>query len=142
MTELSEHEMVLAEEELVALVQSLRAIRNEVRWKPGKDNSHLAKRQRMKHLSVSSSLADYEQIIYDTVRNGQNIVYSYEFSGTYYYAVRGFVSDHEWLVLFGQGGVMETAFPPENMDEYLERRGFTLLGSVEEVLQWTKEVNT
>lgn len=142
MTELSEHEMVLAEEELVALVQSLRAIRNEVRWKPGKDISHLAKRQRMKHLSVSSSLADYEQIIYDTVRNGQNIVYSYEFSGTYYYAVRGFVSDHEWLVLFGQGGVMETAFPPENMDEYLERRGFTLLGSVMEVLQWTKEVNT
>ncbi len=44
--------------------------------------------------------------------------------------------------IFGRGGVMETAFPPENMDEYLTTRGFVLLGRVEEVLRWTKEAHT
>ena len=52
----------------------------------------------------------------------------------------------EWisnrLGIFGRGGVMETAFPPENMDEYLTTRGFVLLGRVEEVLRWTKEART
>ncbi len=134
MTELPDHAMILAEDERVAFVQALQAIRNMVRWKPGKDIIHLKKRQHMKHLPVSATLDDYEQIIYDIVKNGQNIVYLYDFSGTYYYAVRGFGAENEWLVLFGRGGVMETAFPPENMDEYLEGRGFILLGHVEEVL--------
>jgi len=141
MTELSENETVLGQEERVDLVQALRAIRNKVRWKPGKDITHLAKRQRMKHLSVSTSLADYEQIIYDIVSNGQSIVYIYEFNGTYYYAVRGFGGENEWLVIFGKDGILETSFPPENMDEYLERRGFVFLCSVAEVLKWTKEAD-
>ena len=34
---------------------------------------------------------------------------------------------------------METAFPPEDMDEYLERRGFILLGHIEEIFKWTRE---
>lgn len=142
MTELAEHEKVLSDEEQATLVDALRAIRSKVYWKPGKDVVHLQKRQSMKHLSVSASLSDYEQMIFDIVRNGQNIVYLYDFSGMYYYAVRGFWTDNEWLVLFGGGGIMETAFPPENMDEYLESRGFVLLGRVEEVLEWTREVNT
>ena len=44
----------------------------------------------------------------------------------------------EWLVIFGAGGVMETAFPPGNIDDYLEHRGFVPLGRIEEVLKWTK----
>ena len=42
------------------------------------------------------------------------------------------------LVIFGTGGVMETAFPPENIDHYLEHRGFVPLGRIEEVLKWTE----
>jgi len=34
---------------------------------------------------------------------------------------------------------METAFPPQNIDEYLERRGFIFLGRVKAILQWTKK---
>ena len=41
---------------------------------------------------------------------------------------------------FGAGGLMETAFPPENIDDYLVRRGFIFLGYIEEVLKWTKKV--
>ncbi len=76
------------------------------------------------------------------MRNGSSIVYLYDFSGTHYYAVRGFSKDNdEWLVIFGQNGVIETAFPPEIPDNYLERRGFVHIARVEEVLEWTKKAN-
>ena len=142
MTELGEHKKMLSADEQATLVEALMAIRSKVCWKPGKDFVHHQKRQSMGHLPASCSLAGYEEQIYDIVRNGQNIVYLYDFSGIYFYAVRGFKADNEWLVIFGRGGVMETAFPPENMDEYLTTRGFVLLGRVEEVLRWTKEAHT
>ena len=66
-----------------------------------------------------------------------NALYLYDFKGSHYYAVRGFAQDREWLVIFGQGGVLETAFPPEETDDYLERRGFIFLGRIGEVLEWT-----
>lgn len=34
--------------------------------------------------------------------------------------------------MFGVGGIMETAFPPEDMDAYLAKRKFVRLGSVKE----------
>lgn len=47
--------------------------------------------------------------------------------------------DVEWLVIFGSGGVMETAFPPRDIDDYLYRRGFVRVGIIEEVLKWTRK---
>lgn len=142
MTELGEHKEMLSTEEQATVVEALRAIRSKVCWKPGKDVVHHQKRQKMGHLSALCSLAGYEDQIYDIVRNGQNIVYLYDFRGIYFYAVRGFKAENEWLVIFGRDGVMETAFPPENMDEYLATRGFVVLGRVEEVLRWTKEADS
>jgi len=133
MDKIVEPEKILSDEECVTLVDALRAICNKVCWKPGKDIAHLKKRRHMKHLS--GTLADYEQVIYNIVRNIQNIVYLYDFMGTHYYAVRGFAANNEWLVIFGR-------FPPQNIDEYLERRGFIFLGRVKEILQWTKKANT
>ena len=52
--------------------------------------------------------------------------------------MRGLSHNREWLVIFGKGGIMETAFPPEDADDYAERRGFVLLGPVEEVLMWAE----
>ncbi|MEW6186306.1 MAG: hypothetical protein AB1585_11265 [Thermodesulfobacteriota bacterium] len=72
------------------------------------------------------------------VKTKNNALYLYEVMGNHYYAVRGFAQDKEWLVIFGQGGVMETAFPPEEIDDYLERRGFIFLGKLGEVLKWTE----
>ena len=139
---MAEHEEVLSDDERVTLVDSLRAIRSKVCWKLGKDVVHLQKRQSMRHLPASFSLAGYEELIHDIVNNEHNVVYLYDFSGIYFYAVRGFRADNEWLIIFGRGGVMETAFPPDNMDEYLATRGFVLLGRVEEVLKWTREAHT
>lgn len=129
---------ILSLNEQLRLVKALQEIQKSVHWKPGKDLVHLRKRQRMKQLPPSASIIDYEQLIFDIVRNGNNIVYLYDFSGTHFYAVRGFSRDNEWLVIFGRGGVIETAFPPENMDEYLVRRGFVLLDRIGEVLKWTR----
>ncbi len=140
MDEIVELGKVLSDEERVALVDALRAISNKIRWKPGKDIVHLKKRCRMKHMS--GTLADYEQIIYNILRNEKNVVYLYDFMGTHYYVVRGFTTRNEWLVIFGRDGLMETAFPPQNIDEYLEHRGFVFLGRIEEILQWIEKANT
>jgi len=125
-------------EERAKLLNSLHCIRKTVQWKPGKDILHLKKRQRMNHLPLSASLLDYHKVISALIENELNIIYLYEFRGIYYYAVRGFIHEKEWLVIFGANGVMETAFPPENIDHYLERRGFVPLGRTKEVLKWTE----
>lgn len=130
-------ENVLTFTERLRLVTALRSIQVKVRWKPGKEVAHLSKRQTMGHLPGSASLADYEATILGLVREPQNAVYLYEFGNDQYYAVRGTSGDREWLVIFGPDGLMGTAFPPEEVDEYLERRGFILLAGVEEVLKWT-----
>ena len=131
------HEILPAEER-AKLLDALHGIRKAVQWKPGKDIFHLKKRQKMKHMTLSASLLDYHEVISALVGNERNIIYLYEFRGTHYYAVRGFMHGKEWLVIFGASSVMETSFPPKNIDHYLEHRGFVPLGRIEEVLKWTE----
>ena len=130
---------LLSHGEKLRIVEALETIRKQVSWKPSKNVEHLNKRKRMRHLATSASMQDYDRIILDIVKDIRNVIYLYEFRGVHYYAVRGYFADREWLILFGAGGLMETAFPPQDMDEYLERRGFVLLGRIEEVLGWTQE---
>jgi len=127
----------ISSEEQKQLIEALNSICQSIQWKTGKESVHLKKRQRMGHLSSSASLHDYEKIISGLVTDNNNILYLYEFRGSYYYAVRGFDGETEWLVIFGPDGIMETAFPPENMDEYLNKRGFLFMGKIKEVLKWT-----
>lgn len=126
--------------EYARLQFALRKAREKVRWKPGKGAAHLKKRQRMKHLHASSSLSDYEHVILDIVKDSNNCLYLYDSKGIHYYAVRGYTDKREWLVIFGNSGIMETAFPPENMDEYLRGRGFLFIGRIDEVLRWSTPV--
>ena len=128
---------IFSNNERSTLLNALQVIRKGVQWKTGKDVVHLKKRQRLSHIPPSASLLDYDTIIFDLVKNDENILYLYEFIGNHYYAVRGFVQETEWLVIFGAGGVMETAFPPEKMGDYLQNRGFVLIGQIKEVLKWT-----
>jgi len=131
---------ILTSDQKTKFLDAFYIIRNSVQWKPGKDISHLEKRKRMRHLALTASLRDYHDVISTLVRNDQNIVYLYEFENTYYYAVRGFFQGNEWLVIFGNDGIIETAFPPEDIDHYLTNRGFVLLDRISEVLKWTKLV--
>ena len=118
------------------LVGSVQSIRQKILWKKGKKHAHLIKRRKMGHISTTASLDDYEMIISQLV-HGNNVLYLYEFGEKHFYAVRGFFESKEWLVIFGSGGLMETAFPPDDMDDYLYRRGFVLIGPLEEILTWT-----
>ncbi len=126
---------VFSAEEKEDLVEAIKAIRKSILWKEGKGQAHLEKRRKMGHISQSASLEDYGRIIAQLVR-GNNVLYLYEFSGRTFYAVRGFFNGKEWLVIYGAGGLMETAFPPDDMDDYLYRRGFVLIGPIKEVLTW------
>lgn len=136
---LSDKHSMLSNNELKDLLETLEPLRNNVQSKEGKDVSHLNKRIKLEHLPSSASLSDYEMLIFDLVRNGENVLYSYEYTNNMYYGVRGFAKGqvNEWLVIFGVGGILETAFPPKNIDEYLENRGFVLFGRIKEVLKWT-----
>jgi hypothetical protein len=127
---------ILSPAELERLIDALKRLREKVRWKPGKDIAHLNKRLRMGHLAPHATLEEYIGIISELVHNGQNIVYLYEVGENHDYAVSGFIHDRIWLVIFGSQGLMETAFPPVDMEDYAERRGFVLLGQIEEVMRW------
>ena len=127
---------ILLSAELERLIDALKGLREKVQWKPGKDIAHLNKRRRMGHLAQDATLAEYVKIVAELVHNGQNVLYLYEVREKHYYAVSGIIYDRIWLVIFGLQGLMETAFPPMDIEDYAERRGFVLLGQIEEVMRW------
>jgi hypothetical protein len=131
-----ERKIVLSSAEIKRLIDAVNSLRKGVQWKPGKDIVHLNKRRRMGHLDLNATLEDYAKIVFDLVRDGQNVIYLYEVVKRHYYAVTGVVHNRPWIVIFGDKGLMETAFPPIDMENYLERRGFALLGRIDEVLRW------
>lgn len=131
-----ERKKILSSAELERLIDAVKGLREKVQWKPGKDIVHLNKRRRMGHLDLNATLTEYVDIIFDLVRNGKNVIYLYEVRKVQYYAISGVINGRTWLVIFGANGLMETAFPPINLEDYSERRGFVLLGQVDEVLQW------
>jgi len=73
-------------------------------------------------------------LIQALVQEAEHQVYLYRFASERYYAVRGMVGRTEWLVISTKEGVVETAFPPDAMDDYLSKRGFVLMSTIREVL--------
>lgn len=135
----TERNRLLGKSDLCTLKEALVSLGKEVQWKKKKAIAHLEKRRSMGHLPASASLAYYERIITEVVSQNDNALYIYEFGSRRYYVVRGFFGEQEWLVIFGADGTMETAFPPEDTDDYINKRGFLLIGLVKEVFQWTVE---
>ena len=113
---------------------TLRALRQHVRWKPGKDTSHLDKRKLLGHLSAEATIEDYNGIISALLNAEEHSVYLYAFGAERYYAVSGSVGGKDWLVIATKAGIVETAFPPYALEEYLRKRGFVFLGTMQEVL--------
>lgn len=125
----------IPKEYLLEASSALGALRKKLRWKSGKDIQHLEKRKAMGHLPEHSLLEDYNTLIYELIEDDDNIVYLYEFGVKRYYAVRGKVHKVDWIVIFSKDGIMETAFPPRGIDDYIEKRGFKLVGKIREVLR-------
>lgn len=112
---------------------SLGLLRQHLQWKPGKEFPHLEKRKRMGHLAADVSLQEYNGLIQGLVKEAGNLVYLYRFGAERYYAVRGDIDGQEWLLIVTKAGVIETAFPPDAMERYLQRRGFIAMGTIREV---------
>ncbi|WP_423223729.1 hypothetical protein [Candidatus Amarolinea aalborgensis] len=109
-------------------------LQTQITWKPGKAVEHVRTRIRYGHLPSNATLADYETIIGAIVQDVGAQVYVYHWRQNIYPTVAGAFQGQTWLVMFGPGGVMETAFPPEDADQYLSDRRFQYLGVLGELL--------
>jgi len=87
----------------------------------------------MGHLADEAMLDDYNALITSVLSQRDSVVYHYPFGLKDYYAVSGRVAGPVWLVIFGTDAAMETAFPPDNFDDYVQKRGFVPLGRIEEI---------
>lgn len=120
---------------ILEAASGINVIRKEVRWKPKKDKEHLEKRKARGHLSEDTSLKDYNSLINGLALNDENDVYLYKFVLDKYYVIRGKIGNLEWVVIFSKDGVVETAFPPDDIKSYIKKRGFIYIGKVGEILR-------
>jgi len=113
---------------------AIRMVRNHIRWKPGKGQAHLRTRRQYGHLPLSATLSTYEAIIRSIIWNRSAEVYLYRWgNGAIYPTILGESGKRMWLVMCGLDGVMETAFPPTDVEEYLSDSRFVFLGLMQEL---------
>jgi|SRR3989442_1659151 len=117
----------------VPVIEALRQLRVQVRWRPGKALQHLAKRVALGQLPLAATMAAYEALIQAVVQTPTAEVWVYSWGETAYPTVVTEVDGVQWLVMLGLDGVMETAFPPEDPVTYLGDPRFTRLGTLEEL---------
>ena len=115
--------------------KALLALRSRVRWKPGKDLQHLEKRKLLGHLPPAATIEQYDDLIAGVARDGNAFVYDYLFGVKEYFAVAGVVDGVDWLVIFAPDGLMETAFPPDDLDWYLADQRMVTVGRVRNILK-------
>ena len=108
-------------------------LQTKTTWKPGKAVEHVRTRIRYGHLPSNATLADYETIIAAVVQDAGALVYVYHWRHDIYPTVAGVIQKQTWLVMFNPRGVIETAFPPEDADQYLSDRRFQFLGVLGEL---------
>jgi hypothetical protein len=115
------------------IVEAIHGLREEVHWRPERSAQHLAKRIELGHLPAGTTLADYEAIITRTINTSTAEVFVYRWGETLYPTVVAEMEGIQWLVMLGLDGVMETAFPPEDLEAYLANLRFQRLGTLEEL---------
>ncbi|MCB0153236.1 MAG: hypothetical protein KDF65_00470 [Anaerolineae bacterium] len=114
-------------------LKAIREAQNEVLWKPGKGTSHLTKRIRLGHLPAEATLTEYESVIIEVLRNDKAHLYLFSYKNKAYPTLGAEISGEYWLVMIGLDGVIETAFPPDDAEEYLADPAFIYVGVMEEL---------
>lgn len=120
-------------EEQEPIVAAIRQLREQVRWKPGKEVAHLSKRIALGHLAFGATIADYEALILRVVSAPEADVFVYRWGSTIYPTVMIEIAGVRGLVMMSLAGIIETAFPPEEPDAYLAVPQFQRLGTLEEL---------
>lgn len=126
--------MQTMDDQRLAVAEAIQRVKAEVRWKPGKGVLHLQKRKDMGHLPANASLSEYNSLIRAVVQDSQGRVFAYRLGMQVYVAIRSNVAGRPWLAIFSLVGILETAFPPDDIEAYLAQPGFTEIGTVEEML--------
>ena len=121
------------DEEQGRITDAIRRLRERVRWRPGKNTQHLAKRIELGHLPFGTTLAEYEATIIRVISTSTAEVFVYRWGEILYPTVVAEVEGTRWLVMIGLDSIMETAFPPENPATYLTNLRFQRLGTLEEL---------
>lgn len=115
-----------------------RMLKDGLQWKAGAAESHLKKRKKRGHIPDDWTYDEYEKRALSILRNTGNEAYSYFVKGfKQNYFVFG---DQSWIVIVGEDGVMETAFPPDHYKNYLRYRdGYTRLGTIKELSEGERD---
>lgn len=115
------------------IIGAIRRLREHVRWRPGRDSQHLAKRIALGHLPVGTTVAEYDALILRVVNTPTAEVFTYCWGETIYPTVVAEVEGGRWLVMIDLDSIMETAFPPTAPEMYLANPQFQRLGTLEEL---------
>lgn len=115
--------------------EAIKSIRLQIQWKPGKDIQHVRTRIHYGHLPPSTTIAEYEAIIRQIAYDNQADVYLYVWEGKAFPTIVSTYQSQCWLVMFGMNGVMETAFPPSDPEDYLADSRFQFLDKLEELIR-------
>jgi len=118
------------------VVEAITAVRLELRWKAGKAQQHLIKRIERAHLSPETTLRQYEAIIRSVLLDPTAQVFVFQFGQTFYPTVVAEYANKAWLVMFGLNGILETAFPPDDVEDYVYNDpSYIRIGLIDEVLR-------
>jgi hypothetical protein len=115
------------------ILEAIKTVRAQVRWKPNSATRHLHKRKSRGHLPLTATLEDYERIIASVLKDESAQVYRYWYNQVPYVTVVATVYAQEWLVMFAYDGVLESAFVLDHPEQYLSKPGFEKIGLLSEV---------
>jgi hypothetical protein len=106
----------MSEDTIQEARRAISKLRKAVYWKAGKDIQHLQKRKALGHLPQDYRSEDYSRLIRGVVQGLENHVYLYEFGSQRYYMITGKIKERQWAVIFSAEGIIETAFPPQDVE--------------------------
>jgi hypothetical protein len=108
---------------------------NGLAWKPGKDEYHLIKRKKRRHIPEDWELIDYIELIMNILNDKENDIYIYfkeNFNQNYFI----FADGNSWIVIIGEDGIIDTAMIADKYDTYLDdSKGYRYAGKLKEVWQ-------
>lgn len=109
--------------------------RQQIRWKSGESAiRHLQKRKSRNHLPDSATITDYEELIQTILQDASARVYRYWYNRSVYIAVVAQRQERQWMVMFSEKGIIESAFVIERPEHYLSKPGFEWFGLLGEVI--------
>jgi hypothetical protein len=127
--------LTLSDEQREKVITTVKLVRQHLRWKPGKAETHLQTRKRYGHLAAETTLDDYHQIISTLVKATSAELYLYVWQDkTLYPTIVSEYNQTIWLVMVSLSGVLETAFPPTDPQAYLADKRFHYQGNLPEFL--------